>query len=94
MPKCVFDGTKDGWMDRWMNHILAKQMYNCQTIITMNVHKNVCVCVCVQPCLKGFFHSPFVPSSSRGIRLPVTNLIQRSCVTGREVVEDAQPCTC
>ena len=31
---------------------------------------------------------------SREIRLPVTNLIQRSWVTGREVAEDAQPCTC
>ena len=30
----------------------------------------------------------------RGIRLPGSNLIQRSWVTGREVVEDAQPCTC
>ena len=34
------------------------------------------------------------PKLRRGIRLPVTNLIQRSWVTGREVVEDAQPCTC
>ena len=47
--------------------------------------------VCVSsPVPKGSFSRV----SSRGIRLPATNLIQRSWVTGREVVEDAQPCTC
>ena len=30
----------------------------------------------------------------RGIRLPVISLVQRSWVTGREVAEDAQSCSC
>ena len=52
----------------------------------------VCVCVCVCQTLSQRVLS--LTWFCRGIRLPVTNLIQRSWVTGREVVEDAQPCTC
>ena len=52
------------------------------------------VCVCVSPPVSKGSSSVTKRSECREIMLPVTNLIQRSWVTGREVVEDAQPCTC
>ena len=48
----------------------------------------VCVCVCQTLFLRAF-HVGLVLFLARG-----SNLIQRSWVTGKEVVEDAQPCTC
>ena len=52
------------------------------------------VCVCVSPPVSKGSTSVTKSFECRGIRLPVANLIQRSWVTGREMVEDAQPCTC
>ena len=37
--------------------------------------KTVCVCVCVKPCLEGFFA---IKWCRRGARPPATNLVQRS----------------
>ena len=60
-------------------------------LVLRSAAKRLCVCVSPSASKSSAWSSL---QSSRGVRLPVTNLIQRSWVTGREVVEDAPPCTC